>query len=187
MVWYCRPRIKRVFTPTLAGKTGTVIIDREAREIMHLVASVRPSVCLSVRLCALSRLNRLTKSNRSHYESSGVCLCVYNQWAYAGNCAKAVDRRFNLQLIRVNEYFQRHNYVESVKPPALKHACSWTWWMHYTTDTQSIMWCSIRLLKPIRSSFLTINHQRILKNCSSVYGNWSQMISLRLRIWSRFS
>ncbi len=33
-----------------------LIIDCEAREIMHLVVSVR----LSVRLCALSRLNRLT-------------------------------------------------------------------------------------------------------------------------------
>ncbi len=45
-----------------------IIIDREAREIIELVASVRPSVCPSVRLsvclfvclCALSRLNRLT-------------------------------------------------------------------------------------------------------------------------------
>ncbi len=33
-----------------------IIIDRETREIMHLVESVR----LSVRLFALSRLNRLT-------------------------------------------------------------------------------------------------------------------------------
>ncbi len=33
-----------------------IFIDREAREIMHLVASVRLSVCLST----LSRLNRLT-------------------------------------------------------------------------------------------------------------------------------
>ncbi len=32
-----------------------LVIDCEAREIMHLVASVRPSVCL----LALSRLNRL--------------------------------------------------------------------------------------------------------------------------------
>ncbi len=34
----------------------TIFIDREAREIMYLVASVRPSV----RLRTLSRLNRLT-------------------------------------------------------------------------------------------------------------------------------
>ncbi len=46
---------------------------------MHLVASVRPSVRPSVRLFALSQLN----------------LCVCNQWAYADNCANAVDRRFN--------------------------------------------------------------------------------------------
>ncbi len=37
-----------------------VIIDREAREIMYLVASVRLSVRPSVRLFPLSRLNRLT-------------------------------------------------------------------------------------------------------------------------------
>ena len=37
-----------------------IIIDHKAREIMHLVASVRLSVCPSVRLFALSRLNRLT-------------------------------------------------------------------------------------------------------------------------------
>ncbi len=49
---------------------------------MHLVASVRPSVCLSVRLFALSRLNRLTsalpsaaKSNKSHYQFK-VFVCV---------------------------------------------------------------------------------------------------------------
>ncbi len=37
-----------------------LIIDREAREIMYLVASVCPSVSPSVRLSPLSRLNRLT-------------------------------------------------------------------------------------------------------------------------------
>ncbi len=58
-------------------------IYRPRREkIIDLVASVRPFVCLSV----LSRLNR------SHYQSSGVRLCVCDQWAYAGNCADAVDR-----------------------------------------------------------------------------------------------
>ncbi len=57
-----------------------LVIARKAREIMHLVASVCPSVCLSV----LSRLNRLTndfnllsaaKGNRSHYQSK-VFVCV---------------------------------------------------------------------------------------------------------------
>ncbi len=37
-----------------------VFIDREAREIMYLVASVRLSVRLSVRPSPLSRLNHLT-------------------------------------------------------------------------------------------------------------------------------
>ncbi len=37
-----------------------IFIDREAREIMYLVASVRPSVRPSVHPSALSRLNRLT-------------------------------------------------------------------------------------------------------------------------------
>ncbi len=50
-----------------------IIIDREAREIMHLVASVCPSVCLSVRLCALSQLNRLTYD--LHYQFK-VFVCV---------------------------------------------------------------------------------------------------------------
>ena len=59
-------------------------IDREAREIMYLVASVR-LVCPSTH----SRLNRLT------YESLpvwGVCLCVCNESAYVDNRADAVDR-----------------------------------------------------------------------------------------------
>ncbi len=37
---------------------------------MHLVASVRPDVCLC-------------------YDD---CLCVCNQWAFAGNCADVVNR-----------------------------------------------------------------------------------------------
>ncbi len=35
-------------TTTASHVTKLLIIDREAREIMHLVASVRLSVCLSV-------------------------------------------------------------------------------------------------------------------------------------------
>ena len=46
-----------------------IFIDREAREIMDLVASVR----LSVRLSVLSRLNRLTY--KSYYQSE-VFVCV---------------------------------------------------------------------------------------------------------------
>ncbi len=61
-----------------------VIIDCEGREIMYLVAFVRVRVCPSSPVW--------TRSNWSHYKSWGVRLCVCNQWAYAGNCADAVDR-----------------------------------------------------------------------------------------------
>ncbi len=47
---------------------------------MHLVASVRPSVCLFV-----WRKEELLPVQ-------GVSLCVCNQWAYADNSADAVDR-----------------------------------------------------------------------------------------------
>ncbi len=66
------------------SKPALLSIDREAREIMHLVESVRPSVRPSICLFALSCLNRLTwraavdirgpalqsaeKGNRSHYQ-----------------------------------------------------------------------------------------------------------------------
>ncbi len=54
---------------------------------MYLVASVRPSVCPSVRPSALSQLNRLTyirgsalpsatKSKEESLSVEGVCLCV---------------------------------------------------------------------------------------------------------------
>ncbi len=39
-----------------------------------------------------SALPSAAKGNRSHYQSSGIRLCVCDQWAYAGNCADAVDR-----------------------------------------------------------------------------------------------
>ena len=42
-----------------ANRLHYIFIDREAREIMYLVASVRPSVCVSVCLSELSCLNRL--------------------------------------------------------------------------------------------------------------------------------
>ena len=91
----------------------TIFIDREAREIMHWVASVHPSVCPFV--CALTAefilhnlsifrphtiiftndhisqnlLQRVITSLRCFF------LCICNQWAYADNRAYAVDRRFN--------------------------------------------------------------------------------------------
>ncbi len=39
-----------------------------------------------------SALPSAAKGNRSHYQFSGVRLGVCDQWAYAGNCADAVDR-----------------------------------------------------------------------------------------------
>ncbi len=51
------------------AREGHIFIDREAREIMYLIAFVR----LSVRLSPLSRLNRLT--NKSHCQSK-VLVCV---------------------------------------------------------------------------------------------------------------
>ncbi len=49
-----------------------IFIDREAREIMHLVVSVRPSVRPSMCVCLSA-------------------LCVCNQGAYADNLTDAVD------------------------------------------------------------------------------------------------
>ncbi len=55
-----------------------IIIDREAREIMYLVASVRLSVRVFVCLSELSCLNRLTyeKNREESLSVRGVCLCV---------------------------------------------------------------------------------------------------------------
>ncbi len=53
--------------------------------------SVRPFVCLFVRALLFEPFDQ-KGWNLTHYQSSGVCLCVCNQWAYAGNCADAVDR-----------------------------------------------------------------------------------------------
>ncbi len=47
----------------------------------NVLGSVRPSVRPSVRLDV-----------RLSLPAWGVCLCVCNQWAYADNCADAVDR-----------------------------------------------------------------------------------------------
>ena len=55
--------------------THLFIIDREAREIMYLVASV----CLSICLSPLSRMNRAVKSNKSHYQSKVfVCVSIFS-------------------------------------------------------------------------------------------------------------
>ncbi len=63
---------------------NSVIIDREAREIMYLVASVRLSVCPSVRLRShgwtICRVQQRVK--RSHYQSVEF-VCVSNSRADA--------------------------------------------------------------------------------------------------------
>ncbi len=69
-----------VFTG-ITGNTGSrarpgIVIDRKVREIMYLVAPVRPSVRLSV----------------DTIMAEPFCLCVYNQSASADNRADAVDR-----------------------------------------------------------------------------------------------
>ncbi len=64
-----------------------MVIDREAREIMYLVASVRLSVRLSVR----PSVTTLT-AEPFILPVQGVRLSVSNQSAYADNSADAVDR-----------------------------------------------------------------------------------------------
>ncbi len=60
--------------------TDSIIIDREAREIIYLVASVRPSVRPSASaLTADIRGSALPSAAKSKEESlsvQGVCLCV---------------------------------------------------------------------------------------------------------------
>ncbi len=63
-----------------------IFIDREAREIMYLVASVRPSVRPSADTLTTEPLRAIGAI------TSRRCLCVYNQSAYADTCADAVDR-----------------------------------------------------------------------------------------------
>ncbi len=60
-----------------------MIIDREAREIMYLVAPVHPLVCVCVCLSGVKG---------GHYRSEGfVCLSVIKR-ACADNLADAVNR-----------------------------------------------------------------------------------------------
>ncbi len=75
-----------------------IIIDRVAlaKQGDNGIGSVRPSVCVCVCVCVCCA----AKSNRSHYQSSGVRLCVCDQWAYAGNCADAVDRLLIITHLR---------------------------------------------------------------------------------------
>ena len=54
---------------------AVIIIDREARELMYLVASVRPSVRLRKLYIGGSALPSAVKSNKSHYQSK-VFVCV---------------------------------------------------------------------------------------------------------------
>ena len=71
------------------------VIDREARETMHLVASVRQFVCaLTAEPFDLrpSRLCRVQpRAIRAHYQSK-VFVSVCNYLAYADNHEDAVDR-----------------------------------------------------------------------------------------------
>ena len=60
-----------------------IIIHREAREIIELVASVCPFAWA---------LTAAAKSKGESLPVKSVCLCVCNPWAYEGNRADAVDR-----------------------------------------------------------------------------------------------
>ncbi len=71
---------------------NTIFIDREAREIMYLVASVRPSVCLSVRL--------FVRLSVCAHNQSEEFVCVSN------NRADAVDR------LLIAFGFHRHSQFE---------------------------------------------------------------------------
>ena len=64
---------------------------------MYLVASVRPSVRESVCL------------------SSSLYLCVWNQWAYADNCADAVDRLYILNIEGHRQAIHGDNPLQPVR------------------------------------------------------------------------
>ena len=66
------PHEKSWFRPWHAGVSEKVFIDREAREIMHLVASVCPSVRLSVRPSVCNAL--LLEGVITNFRCLSVCL-----------------------------------------------------------------------------------------------------------------
>ncbi len=70
-----------------------MFINRETREIVYLVASVRPSVRMSVcpSVCALL-------FEEESLPVTSICLCVCNQWAYADSYADAVDQLLILHV-----------------------------------------------------------------------------------------
>ncbi len=70
----------------------TVSIDREAREIMHLVASVCPSVRLSV--CALTAEPSAEKGNMSHYQFK-VFVCV----SLISGCMQIIARMRSIAIL----------------------------------------------------------------------------------------
>ncbi len=81
------------------------IIDREAREMIESVASVRPSV----RQCALSQLQQRAKKSHNQFEEF---VCVSN------NCADAVDRLLMLSVLSTIIYlippWAHHQVVPSL-------------------------------------------------------------------------
>ncbi len=89
--WVCQPVTRLPFIHRNVFQLNTLYVccndfyRPRSEEIMYLVASVRPSVCPSVR----PSVNTLTPESLPVWS---VCLCVCNQSAYADNHADAVDR-----------------------------------------------------------------------------------------------
>ncbi len=77
-------------------------------EIMYLVASVGPFVCVCspVRTARGSALPSAAKSKEEPLPVQSVCLCACNQWAYADNCADAVDRLLMLRMVSSHQTCQ---------------------------------------------------------------------------------
>ncbi len=84
----CRVTLKQVLT---------LIIDREAREIMYLVASVRPSACLSVRPCVCVGVPRAHYTPLQRYMGY-VCLFVNNHHYQSKVivCVSVISRRLRI-------------------------------------------------------------------------------------------
>ena len=102
---------------SVCAKWKHVIFDCEVREIMHLVASVcpslRPSVCPSICLFAFSPLNHLTsaltsaaKSNKSHYQFR-VFVCVSVISGRMRIIAQMRSTAFNVGLLLGREVFSK--------------------------------------------------------------------------------
>ncbi len=101
-----------------------IIIDHEAGEIIHLVASVHPSICLSVNThtsflywCGVVDIGTLPSTAKSPVKHKSATLLTHrrvfisrsiqNGWAFkmvvvSTGCAITVDHAFNMKLMIAN-------------------------------------------------------------------------------------